>query len=145
MDFDNDRQLNKLWIDANGDGKPTKDELENLTVNIPFNSHPSYTKTFKEEFYHITIWSVVYYDSDAKISFIERFVDSNQDGKADVYKLISGQNNLKLITFVDLDYDDNYNMICHKHACSIKEDLESIPQEELIAEFPVLSFKKFND
>ncbi len=141
VDANDDGKLDHLWMDTNGDGKPTKEELEKMLIEIPFNSRLSHVKIFKEEFYHITIWSIIYYANNEKIAFVERFVDSNQDGEADVYKLISGEDSLKLITFVDLDFDGNYNMVCHKHECSTREDLESIPEEKQ-EEFPVLKFKK---
>lgn len=143
VDSNNDRKLDKLWIDGNGDGKPEKHELEKLSAEILFDEDVSNIKVFKEKFYHTDFWSAVYSNYNNKLGFIERFVDSNQDGIADVYKLISGIDNTKLITLVDLDFDGNYNMICFEQDCSSKTDFEFIPQAKQ-SEFPAIHFKTSN-
>jgi hypothetical protein len=140
VDTDDDRKLNALWIDSNGDGKPTKHELEQIAIEIPFTDMPATIQTFKEEFYHITFWSVVYYSDNNKLLFIERFVDSNQDGVADSYKFISGVDNTKMLTMIDIDYDGKYNMICHKEECSNLNDSETISRANQ-SKFPTLKFK----
>jgi hypothetical protein len=140
VDTDDDRKLDALWIDSNEDGRPTKHELEQIMIEIPFVDIPTTIQIFREEFYHTTFWSVVYYSDNGKLLFIERFVDSNQDEIADSYKFISGASNTKVLTMIDIDYNGTYNMICHKEECSNLNDSETISQAKQ-SEFPTLKFK----
>lgn len=140
VDSDNDRKLDETWTDNNADGKPSKHELDKLPAEIPFDEDVSNVNVFKEEFYHTDFWSAVYTNHNNKLGFIERFVDSNNDGIADVYKLISGIDKTRLITLVDLDFDGNYNMMCFEQDCSSKTDFQFISQAKQ-SEFPAIHFK----